>query len=350
MPNNEEVLFSESNRIGFIQLNRTKAINSLNLGMVQSIYKKLLHWKDSPQVQAIVVYGEGERGFCAGGDVKTVCLQLQESPSYAHEFFYYEYLADNLLFHYPKPTICIGHGIVMGGGMGLFMACDYRITTPCTKIAMPESLIGFFPDVGASYFLNQLKNHWGYLLGLTGLTITGDEAYEIGLSNHNSKFTKAELLALISSSNDPQQLEQNLTSSARPKLQNFSDMNQVVDDIFSRPSLEEIKRSLHQENHSLFIKRARESFDIGSPTSHQVIFQQLREAKNWTRLESSWKEWRLATEMIHLDDFKEGIRAQLIDKDRNPTWSNLSKEITDDLKSLFDFTKKNPVQDQLQKQ
>lgn len=180
----QDVLFDVQNGIGWVTLNRPKAINALSLAAVDAIGKQLKIWKDDNRVALVVFKGNGEKGFCAGGDMRSLYDKKDSGVmELAYDFFSIEYDMNILIHRYPKPTVAFMDGIVMGGGIGIAIACSERIVTEKSKLAMPEMNIGFFPDVGGSYFLNKMPGYSGYYWSLTSDIIGPADALYTGVAN-----------------------------------------------------------------------------------------------------------------------------------------------------------------------
>jgi len=189
-------------RLGVLRLNSVKSLNALTLDMIKLMQSQLQAWKNDNNILAIWLEGAGERALCAGGNVVDVYHHVLEGANNdisIEQYFTQEYSLDHLLHCYPKPIICWGSGIVMGGGMGLFMGADFRLVTESTKMAMPEITIGLFPDVGASYFLNKLEPAIARFIALTACHLNAEDALELKLANHfvpqSAKTTLLEILA-----------------------------------------------------------------------------------------------------------------------------------------------------------
>lgn len=193
-----EKLSVQNGFLGVITLERSRAINSLNLEMCQSMSETLSKWKDDPKIYCILIQGQGDKGFCAGGDVKLVREAIVKSKreprefQYVLDFFCQEYRNDYQLTLINKPVICWATGITMGGGMGLMQGCSYRVVTETSTLAMPEISIGLYPDVGAAYFLSRLPPGVGLFLGLTGARFGPHDAIELGLADFYIKSSEQE--------------------------------------------------------------------------------------------------------------------------------------------------------------
>ena len=338
-----------SQKLGFIQLNRERALNSLNLEMVQTMYQKLLEWETRADIAAIFLYSESSKGFCAGGDVKAVVLSLKENREYSETFFHHEYLVDELLSRYKKPVFCWGSGFVMGGGLGLFMASSHRIVTDDTIMSMPETAIGFFPDVGASYFLNKIPGKFGWMMGLSGHRISGTDAVCLGMAqtivaaSMRRKFVTDLLSLRWNSSNEDNFI---LADEFIKKIQykpnlDLSPLLEKTNDIFSQSNLENCLQIWSQCEDPV-IRSAYSALKSSSAHSSQVIWRQLEKGSSWSRAESTWREWDIAANFSATDDFSEGVRAVLIDKDKAPKWST-APLTSDQIEAFFVEQKNNPI-------
>ena len=177
-----DIVFEQVKSTGIIKLNRPKALNALNFEMSEKFSYQLSEWCKNDSIKQVLLIGEGKH-FCAGGDVKSLSLEGKES-SLRKDFFFSEYKLNYQISNFKKPYLSLWNGVVMGGGIGLSLYGDYRIVTDTTKLAMPETAIGFFPDVGGSYFLSRIKNNYGIFLGLTGHVINSYEILSLGLGTH----------------------------------------------------------------------------------------------------------------------------------------------------------------------
>ncbi|XP_064555284.1 3-hydroxyisobutyryl-CoA hydrolase, mitochondrial isoform X2 [Drosophila montana] len=313
------VLATESSNKGMIIINRPKALNAINLEMVRKIYKHLKKCEKSKSL--MIIKGTGDKAFCAGGDVRALvdAGPTDESKS----FFREEYTANALIGNYKIPYIALIDGITMGGGVGLSVHGKYRVATDRTLFAMPETAIGLFPDVGGSYFLPRLQGKLGLYLGLTGHRLRGGDVYYAGIATHycvSSKIAELEqaLLNCPDADDVPDILKKFHSQPEKP----FS-LQPVLEQInkhFSASSVEGILESL-QNDDSDWAKKQLEILCKVSPTSLKVTFRQLELGAQMSLAQCLIMEYRLAVR--HLEpraDFKEGVRALLIDKDQQPKW------------------------------
>ena len=180
----QEILFDVQGGVGFITLNRPKALNALTTEMCAALDEKLQQWQSDEVIQAVVIEGAGDRAFCAGGDVRTLAEKGPENAAEAKRFFKVEYHMNARLFHFDKPVISLLDGVTMGGGVGVSVHGSHRIVTEKTLFAMPESAIGLFPDVGGGYFMPRLPGRLGLYLGLTGARLKGADILYAGVGTN----------------------------------------------------------------------------------------------------------------------------------------------------------------------
>ncbi|KYN43172.1 3-hydroxyisobutyryl-CoA hydrolase, mitochondrial, partial [Trachymyrmex septentrionalis] len=322
---------------GVIILNRPKALNAINLSMAQKMYSILKQWEFSKKL--VIIEGSSEKAFCAGGDVKSFALALNETKEDLYlieETFRQSYILNHLIGTYNKLYIAIINGITMGAGVGLATLGKYRIATEKTVCAVPETAIGLFPDDGATYFLSRLKGKLGIYLGLTGHKLKGIDVLFAGIATHfvpSEKLTnlKRDLLTLREVD-----IKSVLTvlNKHQPKLNHkFSlapHMSQI-ENCFSAPTVEEIIKRLKKDNSDW----AQKNIDVllkMSPSSLKITKKAIDEGKEKSLADCLKIEFRLACTALTRDgDFYEGVRALLIDKDRKPLWKPTSlPEVTNE--------------------
>lgn len=328
----ENVLFSvAANGVANITLNRPKAINSLTHDMLAAMRQKLLAWKNDDRVKLVVLQGAGSKGLCAGGDIKALyaAKENQEALDEALHFFEVEYQTDLLIQQYPKPIIASLDGIVMGGGIGLSYGSDYRIVTEKTKWAMPEMNIGFFPDVGAAYFLNKAPGYVGRYLALNAKVITAaDVLYIQGADYYMSQEHLSELLAKISSLHwDGEDVRARLAElieeyAEQPanKSGNLASLQEEIDQHFCHDTVEAIISSLEADT-SDFTKKTKETMLSKSPVSLKVTLKQMIAGEGKSFAQCLETDRIIAGNFMQHADFYEGIRSVLIDKDQNPQYA-----------------------------
>jgi enoyl-CoA hydratase len=313
-----EILSHIEGDIGWITLNRPRALNALSLFMIREILRLLKEWEEIPSLKAVVIEGAGEKAFCAGGDVRAVYDAKKEGhPQTCDAFFREEYTLNAYIHSYPKPYISLIDGIAMGGGLGISINGSHRIVTERALLAMPETGIGFFPDVGATTFLTKTPGKTGLYLGLTGARLKAACALWSGLGTHFIPST-----ALPAFKKDLNHgLEEALKIHCQPLLEKgFLEKHKAdIETHFSHPSVEDIFESLSHDG-SPFAKETLATLKTKSPTSLKVVFRQLTEVAN-TFEERMKTEFRLSQRFVEGHDFFEGVRAVLVHKDGAPIWN-----------------------------
>ncbi|NEA30219.1 enoyl-CoA hydratase/isomerase family protein [Streptomyces sp. SID13031] len=312
------VLISRDGGAGHIVLNRPKAINALTHEMVTLIQSALDSWADDPSVQTVVLTGSGERGLCAGGDIVSIYQDGLAHGTASAEFWAAEYRLDATIADYPKPFVAIMDGIVLGGGIGLSAHASVRVVTERSKIGMPETGIGFFPDVGGTYLLSRAPGELGTHLALTAGSVRAGDAIAVGLADWY--VTSDQLPALIASLASVASSEAiAAVASAAPSSALLAD-REWIDAAYEGDDLVKILARLADSE----IEAARETAVVlasKSPTSVKVTLRALRSAADLATLrEALDQEYRLSVRFHGAHDFIEGVRAQVIDKDRNPQW------------------------------
>lgn len=336
-----DVLTARTGSLARIMLNRPKAINALTTDMVNAVGTALDAWRDDDSITAVTIEGAGERGLCAGGDVRSVREAfLAGERARAFEFFTDEYRMNALIADYPKLIVSYQDGIVMGGGVGISSYAGLRVATERTKVAMPETIIGFFPDVGALYLLSRAPGGTGAYLALTGVTVDGYDACYVGLSDvvidAQSWPTVIERLADGASRDDT---VAGLTTDGAASLEAS---RRWIDDAFGsgeqlRQPADVMERLRTSDDESA--REAAQLLAQRSPISVAATLEALRRATTMTSVHQVLEQdMRLAHGLVEHGDFAEGVRAQLVDKDRSPKWSQTSfDEVTDEQVSrLFD--------------
>ena len=327
-----EVLFSiTENGVATITLNRPKAINSLNYQMIVSIKSKLIQWEDDPAIRIVILQGAGEKGFCAGGDIKTLYQSKESEAAFKQsiQFFQEEYKTDQLVANFPKPILACLDGIVMGGGIGLSQGASHRIVTERTKWAMPEMNIGFFPDVGAAYFLNKAPGQIGRYLALTAKVL---KASDVIYANSADAFIPSEslnsLFELINKTDWHQ--DENPAAALDKIIHNFkrepehtgklASIQLEIDKHFAHSTVEEIIESLETDK-SDFSLQTMKTLQSKSPVSLKVTLRQLIEGEMKTLRDCLDTDLTLAANFLRSEDFYEGVRSVVIDKDQNPQYN-----------------------------
>jgi enoyl-CoA hydratase/carnithine racemase len=341
-----EVLSEIRNHIAFITLNRPAAMNALSLDMIVKLRERLSSHATDTEVRAVLVRGAGDKAFCAGGDIRALYQSFQESGSLPLKFFVTEYPLDYMLYSYPKPCAVLMDGITMGGGLGIAQGSALRIVGDRTRIAMPEVAIGFFPDVGASYFLSRLPGALGIYLALTGVQIRGADALYSQLADvylpPAAIASLSEDLAEMNWSDDwSGDLRRFIRSRAAVGLPapTLSLLRPGIDDHFSRPTVPAILESLAAETRAEYTDWARQSAKLmysRSPTMLKVTLRQLQRGKDMSLAACFRMELSMAQECFAQGDFLEGVRALIIDKDNAPRWMpNRIEDVTDAMVDAF---------------
>jgi enoyl-CoA hydratase len=317
---------------GVISLNRPKAIHALTVEMDHAMTDALLAWKDEPQVQAVILDHAEGRGFCAGGDVALVRQSaLTDGGERGRRFFYEEYQLNHLLFTYPKPIVAFIDGITMGGGVGISQPAKFRVATENTRLAMPETGIGLFPDVGGGWYLSRLPGRLGQFLALTGARLDGAECLWTGLATH---YLPADALAeakeRIAHGHDPAQVLAALA--VTPPEPRIAGNAQAIARHFASDRFADILASLETDDSDWAAKELA-TLRTKSPQACKVALRQLAEAAGLDSFEANMAlEYRIAARVLMLPDFAEGVRAVLIDKDNAPQWNPATPEgVSDDL-------------------
>ena len=312
--------------LGLIELRRPAAINALTRGMLAELTDLFTAWREDPAISMVVLRGAGERGFCAGGDIKDFHAAVTDSEhSRFLELLSLEFDLDAMIASYPKPVLTLVHGLCMGGGIGLASHASIRITTPEARFAMPETRIGYSPDVGGTHLMGRAPGHLGEYLVLTASTFSGADAVELGFADMMVKSDRFEEVidALADFEAMPAAeiaagLEVLFGSFAASGL---AAARPWIDAAFSAPDLAGILERLDAMGHSAAAEAAA-AIRSNSPTSLECALAAVRAARAEDHLRSALdRELRVAGYLMHRPDLAEGIRAQVIDKDRNPAWN-----------------------------
>ena len=354
-PTTDQVILAELNtsgvmRIGHAHLNMVASLNALTLDVVKALSAAVLHWSTRDDIAGVLITGEGEKAFCAGGDIQALyraAVANREAGKvvdrYPFEFFAEEYRLDYLLHTLNKPVITLGHGIVMGGGYGLFAASDYRVLTQRSKLAFPEITIGLFPDAGGSWVLKNLPQPTALFLGLTGSQVNATDALALNIGthliDHEQRQTFVDGLATMEWSKDDAGnralLDEYLVSCSHQGQHPEPELSGFNGALVEVGSLSDCVTSIvAMQGQSAWIDRGIGNLQKGCPVTAGIIFEQMRRVKTMTLAESFRMELAVATRCLQWPDFAEGVRALLIDKDGAPKWTvdsvdDLSKEYID---------------------
>ena len=335
MSGSPEVLFARSGGVGHIHLNRPKALNAVTASMCIDIRKHLEDWAEDASVRLVVVTGEGERAFCAGGDVRQVYETAKTDPVEARGFFAAEYAMDAMVSDYPKPYLSLIDGIVMGGGLGISVNGQYRVVSEHVMAAMPETGIGLLPDVGATAFLNACPGRLGLFLGLTGTRLDAADTLYAGFATHVvPRDHQQELLAQLAGLKDPCSVPAEIarllnTAAIDPGPSKLAARQEEIDRLFKADRPEEIIAALDREE-TPFASSTAQDLRSMSPTSLRITARQITENRHITAKDALVLEYRMVSHVLERPDFFEGIRAALVDKDRNPRWDPASLDRIDE--------------------
>ncbi len=338
-PPQAEVLFEQRGSAGLITLNRPKALNALSLPMVQALLKTLTAWRDDPTVHVVAIRGTNKvgrpgtpdslfGGFCAGGDIRFFHQAALAGDAALEDFFTDEYTLNHLIQTYPKPVVAFMDGVVMGGGMGLCQGAHVRIVTEHTRMAMPETNIGLFPDVGGGYFLSRCPGHVGEYLALTGEVIGADEAIAWGLADVRVEASQLRALWDTLAGQrfaSPAEAESWLTATLPSSSANNAGDHTTIDTFFSLERVKHIIDALERSDNSWALKTAA-TLRKRSPLMLHVALDQIRRARGMSLADDLRMERDMVHRCFHLrpganSETVEGIRALAVDKDYKPVWN-----------------------------
>lgn len=324
----DEVLVRHDGSVGILTLNRPKAINSLTHRMVTAMSTALTAWADNDDISAVILDGAGERGLCAGGDVVAIYHSAKAGGADARAFWFDEYRLNSLISHYPKPYVALMDGIVMGGGVGVSAHGGVRVVTETVKVAMPEVGIGFIPDVGGTYLLSRAPGGLGLHAALTGAPFGAGDAIAMGFADYFvphgelSAFTAAVVADGVSAALG--------VFAQEPPPSPLAAQRDWIDSCYAGATVADIIAALRAHTDGA----AHEAADLiatRSPIACSVTLAAVRRAAALPSLDDVLvQEYRVSCASLRSHDLVEGIRAQLVDKDRNPRWSPASlAEVTD---------------------
>jgi enoyl-CoA hydratase/carnithine racemase len=346
MASDKEILFEARNHVGFVTLNRPAVLNALSYAMILEMHAQLRQWAQDASIYAIVVKGAGSKAFCAGGDVRAVHASFTPSSSAHRDFFASEYRLDYFIHRYPKPYIALLDGIVMGGGMGIAQGASLRVVTDRTRMAMPEVGIGFFPDVGASYFLSRLPGALGAYLGLSGVPIRARDALYAGLADvylpHETLDTLDSTLATLRWTPDYAAAIHDAVralGAAKPRESTLAGLRPVIDAHFSHSDVRAIPQSLQSESDPAHEEWARQTLEMmakRSPLMMAVTARQLERGRAMDLADCFRMELGMVLHCFEQGDFREGVRALLVDKDNAPRWNpSRIEDVTEEMIAAF---------------
>ncbi|MEC7816146.1 MAG: enoyl-CoA hydratase/isomerase family protein [Pseudomonadota bacterium] len=327
-------------RIGLLTLNAPSSLNALTEAMIEQASTALTAWADDPAIHLVVLRGAGDRAFCAGGNIRSLynAMTGHGDAQAPKRFFTREYQLDYQIHRFPKPVIGLGHGIIMGGGLGLMAACRYRVVSPNVTLAMPEISIGLFPDVGASWFLNRLPGRLGLFMGLTGARLNVADAIRVGLADmilEKDQFD--DLLARLQDerwTGEPaaddnrlfrllHQLDAVDYRALAPG--NLERHEQAIARIMAGDDLAAIiDRLVASENNDPWWQTCVSTLRHGCPMTACLVWHQLQKGQQMSLKDVFRMELAMAIECTRRPDLAEGIRALLVEKDNAPRWHHAS--------------------------
>jgi enoyl-CoA hydratase len=333
MTTEPEIIARKVGQIGRITLNRPKALNALTHGMCLSMIEALNAWRDDDAVRAIVVDGAGEKGFCAGGDILALHNSGKAKDGAAWLFWRDEYQLNTLIHHYPKPYVALIDGITMGGGVGVSVHGSHRVAGDKTMLAMPETGIGFHPDVGGAYFLSRLPGQIGTWMGLTGARLRAPDTIACGIATHYCPSSQNDaLMASLESADlrDEDALEFLLEEySCDPGDSQLALTRGLIDAAFDGDHVEDMVTRISAAGDSWSDKQAK-ILSMKSPSALKLTLAAIRAGASLSFENVMRQDLRLSTRCLEGTDFYEGVRAVIIDKDNAPSWSPSNLSDVDD--------------------
>lgn len=331
----EEYLTASGHKIGSLVLNKPKALNALDLDMASIMLEALHGWSNNDEIVCVVISSQGDKAFCAGGDIVSMYNAMKASngtiPPFLEAFFTTEYTLDYTIHNFSKPIIVWGSGIVMGGGMGLLCGASHRIVTETSRLAMPEITIGLYPDVGGSYFLPRLPGKSGLFLGLTGGNMNGADAMYVGLADalvDSSQFDdlltklKAHVWSEVNTSEQVTAVISELSSPVNPPPSNVKVHQEYIDGLCVGETCAEVVSAILAADMQgdKWLSRAQKTLSVGSPITAHLVFEQCQRGAELSLADCFKMEAIMSCRCGESGEFQEGVRALLIDKDNSPKW------------------------------
>ena len=328
-----EVLFERRGRLGVVTLNRPRAVNALTADMASAMLEQLTLWADDDAVAAVLVRGAGDRGLCAGGDIVAIYRDMLDGGDATADFWAEEYRLNLLISEYPKPYVAFMDGLVLGGGVGISAHGSVRIVTERTRMGMPETTIGFVPDVGGTLLLSRSPGESGTHAALTGAHLSGADALFLGLADHYVPSASLAELEVALETEPADAAVARFVGDAPGSV--LAAQQEWIDACYSSDDAEEILRRLRTAGGEA--ADAADTIAGKSPTAVKVALASLRRAKDLSLEEALEQEYRVGLRFLAGPDFREGIRAQVVDKDRDPHWqpASLADVSRDDVESYF---------------
>ncbi|GGG00954.1 putative enoyl-CoA hydratase [Rhodococcoides trifolii] len=314
-----DVVFDVSDGVGTILLNRPKAINALTHDMVREIDAQLIEWESDSAVRVVLLKGAGDRGLCAGGDIVSIYEDARSGGRASADFWRDEYVMNSRIGRYPKPFVAIMDGIVMGGGVGIAAHASVRVVTERSKVGMPEVGIGFVPDVGGTWLLARSPGQTGVHVALTTARMSAADAIATGFADH---LVPSELLEEFEKALRTGSVDDAVSGFARtPDDSALMAQREWIDDLYAGDDASDIVNRLRESGIDEAVDAAN-AVESKSPTSVSVTLRSIRQAERTSSLETVLnQEYRISVACLSSPDLVEGIRAQVIDKDRSPSWA-----------------------------
>ena len=334
----EEISTAGQQRIGVATLNAEKSLNSLTQDMIDLLSPKLAAWKADDEIALVFLKGAGEKAFCAGGDIINLHTAMTTQPpgpdNAAEHFFCTEYRLNYTMHTYPKPIVCWGHGIVMGGGLGLMAGSSHRIATEKSRIAMPEIGIGLYPDVGGTWFLPRMPGGSGLFLGLTGASMNAGDALYTGTADY---FIESQCLPAVLAQLQEAQWSADVTDNhetlsrilrtlhrecrAAAPPSKIEEHIELINDVTDHAAVEHCLTAIEAiDSDDKWLQKSIGTLKTACPVSALICFEQYQRGLHLSLKEAFMLEWVMAVQVSRHNNFSEGIRALLIDKDLAPKW------------------------------
>ena len=323
----DEILITREGAAAFLSLNRPGALHALTLEMCHEMSSALSEWRDDPGVETVIIDHAEGRGFCAGGDIAFLRNSaLNDGGTSGRKFFHDEYQLNHQIFTYAKPVVAFMDGITMGGGVGIAQPAKFRVATENTRLAMPETGIGLFPDVGGGWYLSRLPGRIGQFLALTGARLDGAECKWAGLATHYLPHDQLnEAKARIAAGHEPGRVLAALA--ATPPLARIEANAALIAKHFASDRFEDIIASLEAEDSDWAAKELA-TLRTKSPQTCKVALRQLHDSAALPDFAANMAmEYRIASRVLTLPDFAEGVRAVIVDKDNAPKWNPATPEL-----------------------
>lgn len=321
MNSEPEILFDRKGAAGIVTLNRPRALNALTHDMIRQLAAKLEAWRTDAGVTRVIIRANGERAFSAGGDLRDVTVRGRQEEALV--FFANEYRLNAAIKRYPKPYIALIDGIVMGGGVGVSIHGSHRVAGEKFQFAMPEVGIGFFPDVGGTWMLPRLKGKIGTFCALTGERLKAGDALFAGVCTHH--VSAARFADLTEALCGNVSVDATLAAFAEPAQGGeIAAKADLIDRLFAGSEIEDILAALDRQaagDANTWAGRIAALIRVKSPTSLRIALEQMKRGAGWTFEECMKAEYRIVSRVLYQDDFYEGVRALIVDKDNAPRWN-----------------------------